>query len=754
MTKYKFHLHSQYYGLLKSVIFLLALFIVSQGYSQDQEPRKKVALVLSGGGAKGMAHIGVIKVIEKAGIPVDIVTGTSMGSIIGGLYSIGYTPEQMDSMVSVQNWAFVLSDDEDLNSRSLEDVEKNNTYLLSRRFTIKNKKINGINGIINGKNLATLFRRLTKGYNHYVDFSTLPRKFACAATELVTYKEYDFFSGVLAEAMRASMSIPAAFAPVIKNDMVLVDGGLKNNFPADLAIKLGADYIIGATVQGPEKTAEDLQNTLDIVGQLVDVNCKMKYDDNLAITDVAVRINTKPYGTASFNTKAIQALIKMGEDEAMKHWDELIALKKELGLPDDYKVEPVAIQHPEDIDQKYKVDKYQFTNMSPQDEHFLRSKFKLRDGDSISLRKAEEVATSTRMDLFYEQVDYTNGTQVDGNVMNFEANGQKASKLNIGARFDSEEMAALMLNVEHPIHAKIPTNIDFTLRLGKRVHAKAQLVFHPASFSKIKLSYEYQHNDINIYNKGDKYVNGTYSHHIGDLNLLDFDIRNFKINMGVKWELFHRKNMLTDIDDMQNIYFENLNGSHYFSYYVSTKYISENDWNFPTRGARFQANYGYFTDNMTKYNGHTGFSIVDAAWRMSFAINHNLTVTPLLYGRLLFGREIPQIMSNMIGGNYFGHYIEQQMPFSGLGHIEQTRDQFVAAQLKFQQKITNNIYAIASGTYAKAADKYKDLPTGSNLYGAQIGGLYKTLLGPIGLNLGWSNKSKKLYMYLNLGYEF
>lgn len=754
MTRYKFHQHNQYYGLLKSIIFLLALFIVSQGYAQEQEPRKKVALVLSGGGAKGMAHIGVIKVIEKAGIPVDIVTGTSMGSIIGGLYSIGYTPEQMDSLVSVQNWAFVLSDDEDLNSRSLEDVEKNNTYLLSRRFTIKNKKINGINGIINGKNLATLFRRLTKGYNHYVDFSTLPRKFACAATELVTYKEYDFFSGVLAEAMRASMSIPAAFAPVMKNDMVLVDGGLKNNFPADLAIKLGADYIIGATVQGPEKTAEDLQNTLDIVGQLVDVNCKMKYDDNLAITDVAVRINTKPYGTASFNTKAIQALIKMGEDEAMKHWDELIALKKELGLPDDYKVEPVAIQHPEDIDQKYKVDKYQFTNMSPQDEHFLRSKFKLRDGDSISLRKAEEVATSMRMDLFYEQVDYTNGTQADGNVMNFEANGQKASKLNIGARFDSEEMAALMLNVEHPIHAKIPTNIDFTLRLGKRVHAKAQLVFHPASFSKIKLSYEYQHNDINIYNKGDKYVNGTYSHHIGDLNLLDFDIRNFKINMGVKWELFHRKNMLTDIDDMQNIYFENLNGSHYFSYYVSTKYISENDWNFPTRGARFQANYGYFTDNMTKYNGHTGFSIVDAAWRMSFAINHNLTVTPMLYGRLLFGREIPLIMSNMIGGNYFGHYIEQQMPFSGLGHIEQTRDQFVAAQLKFQQKISNNIYAIASGTYAKTADKYNDLPTGSNLYGAQIGGLYKTLLGPIGLNLGWSNKSKKLYMYLNLGYEF
>ena len=739
---------------IKTLIFIMAIFTVSQGYCQNPEPRKKVALVLSGGGAKGVAHIGVIKVLEKAGIPVDIVTGTSMGSIIGGLYSIGYTPEQMDSLISIQNWAFVLSDNEDLNSRSLEDVEKNNTYLLSRRFSIKDKKINGISGIINGKNLATLFRSLTKGYNHEMDFSTLPRKFACAATELVTYKEFDFFKGVLSEAMRASMSIPAAFAPVVKGNMVLVDGGLKNNFPADLAIQLGADYIIGATVQGPEKTAEDLKNTLDIVGQLVDVNCKMKYNDNLAITDVAVRINTQPYGTASFNSKAIRAMIKMGEDEAMKHWDELIALKKELGLPDDYKVEPIAQQHPEDIDKKYKVDRYQFTNMSDHDERFLRSKFKLKDGDSISIRKAEEVATSTRMDLFYDQVNYTLGAPAEDNVMNFVANGQKASKLNLGARFDSEEMAALLLNIEQPIRSKVPTSVDLTLRLGKRVHAKGEIVFHPASFSKIKMSYEYQHNDLNIYKEGERYINGTYSHHIGDLNLLDFDIRNFKVNIGVKWELFHRKNMLADIDEMQDDYFKNLHGSHYFSYYINTKYISENDWNFPTRGARFHASYGYFTDNLVKYNDHSGFSIVDASWRMSFAINNSLTVTPMLYGRLLFGRDIPLIMSNIIGGDYFGHYIEQQMPFSGLGHIEHTRDQFVAGQLKFQQKITNSIYAILTGTYAKAADRFRDLPSGSNLYAAQIGGLYKTLLGPVGLNIGWSNKSKELHMYLNLGYEF
>ena len=650
--------------------------------------RKKVGVVLSGGGAKGMAHIGVLKVLEKAGIPVDIVTGTSMGSIIGGLYAIGYNSHSLDSMVRVQDWGYVITDKEDLRNQSLTDWQKQNTYFFSTGITIGKKDMNA-GGIIRGKNLAELFTQLCVGYTDSLDFTRdLPIPFACAATDIITNDEVDFHSGRLPQAMRASMAIPAAFSPVRLGDKVLVDGGLKNNYPADLAREMGADIIIGVTVQGAPKTAEDMGGAMSIISQIVDVNCKNKLDENLAITDLHLSVDTKGYNAASFSLAAIDTLVRRGEEEAMRHWDEIVALKQRIGIDDTFR--PVILHplRPEVMTEKHRITSISFENMTPQDEKFLRQKFHLKvrsqesgvrsqetgvrsqEHDSIDAKLQQQITTSMRMDLFYEQVDYTNGTQADGNVMNFEANGQKASKLNIGARFDSEEMAALMLNVEHPIHAKIPTNIDFTLRLGKRVHAKAQLVFHPASFSKIKLSYEYQHNDINIYNKGDKYVNGTYSHHIGDLNLLDFDIRNFKINMGVKWELFHRKNMLTDIDDMQNIYFENLNGSHYFSYYVSTKYISENDWNFPTRGARFQANYGYFTDNMTKYNGHTGFSIVDAAWRMSFAINHNLTVTPMLYGRLLFGREIPLIMSNMIGGNYFGHYIEQQMPFSGLGHIE------------------------------------------------------------------------------------
>ena len=122
----------------KLIVLLLAL-VVALPQAHGQKRRKRVAVVLSGGGAKGMAHIGVLKVIEKAGIPVDIVTGTSMGSIVGGLYSIGYTSQQLDSMVRVQDWSFILSDNEKLDNQSLDMREKANTYILSRGLSFASR---------------------------------------------------------------------------------------------------------------------------------------------------------------------------------------------------------------------------------------------------------------------------------------------------------------------------------------------------------------------------------------------------------------------------------------------------------------------------------------------------------------------------------------------------------------------------------------------------------------------------------------
>ena len=210
------------------IIPLVCGLLVTVHSAQSQPTRPKVGVVLSGGGAKGMAHIGALKVIEEAGIPIDCIVGTSMGSIIGGLYAIGYTPVQLDSMVRDQDWMFLLTDRVNSDEQNIETKENKQTFLISVPFG-KDTKKNIFGGLIRGENLASLFSELTIGYHDSIDFNKLPVPFACVSEDLVSGKPFIFRSGVLAQAMRSSMAIPAVFTPVRKDSMVLIDGGTVDN---------------------------------------------------------------------------------------------------------------------------------------------------------------------------------------------------------------------------------------------------------------------------------------------------------------------------------------------------------------------------------------------------------------------------------------------------------------------------------------------------------------------------------------------
>ena len=201
----------------KIACFLIAVMTVLSVFAEEDEPqvqkRKKVAVVLSGGGAKGVAHIGALKVIEKAGLPIDIITGTSMGSLVGGLYAIGYNAHSLDSIARAMNWGYVLSDREDMSRQNIEDRKRQNTYMLSRGLTF-GRRDNNTGGFIKGKNLEMLLQKLCMGYTDSMDFNRLPIPFACVATNIVDKSEVDLTSGILPQAMRASMAIPAVFSPV------------------------------------------------------------------------------------------------------------------------------------------------------------------------------------------------------------------------------------------------------------------------------------------------------------------------------------------------------------------------------------------------------------------------------------------------------------------------------------------------------------------------------------------------------------
>ena len=747
----------------KIVLILAAVLMCGVATAQNDSTavkRKKVAVVLSGGGAKGMAHIGVLKVLEKAGIPIDIVTGTSIGSIVGGLYAIGYNAHSLDSMVRAQDWSYVITDKEDMSNQSLKDLRKQNTYLFSTGLTIGKRDANA-GGIIKGKNLAELFQHLCIGYTDSLNFSTdLKIPFACVATNIMDNSEVVFHSGRLPQAMRASMAIPAAFSPVRIGDMVLVDGGLKNNFPVDVARQMGAEIVIGVTLNGKPKKAENIGGTMSIVGQIIDVNCVNKYDENKALTDLYMNVDPHGYGTASFSASAIDSLMRYGEEEAMQHWNEIIALKKRIGIPESY--HPV-INHPirpNAMTERQRVIGYTFENMTPQAERFLSQKFHLNKIDSIDAKLEQELTTSMRVDLFYQTAECRLVPEADGVRVVISAGERKSIQLHAGVRYDTEDYAAVQLGLDIPLKTAIPINTDITLRLGKRMMVSGEITIHPRSFTRPTLSYTFRRNDIDVYIDGDLGYNIRYNQMTAEFLPINFTLRHFDLKMGLRWYFMHYRNKLGSESARQ----VSLINEHFFSYRARLNYNSEDDWHFPSRGARFNAEYAYVTNDFaqlddiapdgSKVGKKTGMSDVSADWRMSFSFNSRFTLQPMLYGRLLLGDISPAVFGNTIGGEWFNHYVEQQMPFAGIGNMEYVDHQFVAAQLQAQQRIGGSHYVLLRIAGAQQADKLKHLLDTRTLLGVQAAYYYNTLFGPVGASLGYSNHTKKPYLFLNLGYEF
>ena len=727
------------------MVLLASLMAVSQVCAQysPQTKRKKVAVVLSGGGAKGVAHIGALKVIEEAGIPIDIITGTSMGSIVGGLYSIGYRADVLDSIVRAQDWNTLLLDREDLSLQRIAEREKQNTYMISTGITLKkNKGLSATGGIIKGKNLHGLFERLTSGYNDSIDFNTLPIPFACVATDMVTFTEYDFHSGVLPQAMRASMAIPAVFTPVRIGGMVLVDGGMRNNYPADVAREMGADIIIGIAVPDEDKSAEDLGSTTSILKRIVDYNTKNKYEENVSITDV------HNYSAASFNSAAIDTLINRGEKAAREHWDELVALRQRIG---NYTPKPqtsVVLLSPDSVE----ITSVEFVDVSPIDEKYIRAKFHLRAKDRLTSRQAELVTTAMRVDLFYQEPSFHLTKTVEGVKAVFTGGQKKASQLNLGVRFDTEEMVALQVNADIPMRRAAMTDIDLTLRLGMRIMARLDVAFYPGHLMRPTLSYIFHRDEINIYEKGEKDYNFSYNQHAAELAVLNFNVRNFTISGGIRWDYYHFPHVLKGKDSETSK--KAFDDDHFFSYYGRLDYNSENDWYFPARGSKLHAQYVYYTDDFAGLKGKAGMHDVSGMWRKSLSLGERFTIQPMFYGRMLFGCERPGILGNIIGGEWFGHKLAWQMPFAGVNYLEHVDPYLVAMQLQAQQRLGKNNYVLLRVAAAQQADDLENLLDRSTLLGTSLSYYYNTMFGPLGASVGYSNKTKEPYFYINLGYVF
>ena len=466
----------------------------------------------------------------------------------------------------------------------------------------------------------------------------------------------------------------------------------------------------------------------------------------------------------------------------MRHWDEIIALKKRIGIPEDADAEILYPIRPNAMTDQHPVIEYVFENMTPQDKRFLTQKFHLNRVKTIDAELEQQLTTSMRVDLFYQtaecrvvpaklpkptirSLEYRDSVkkkwdESDGVIVTLSAGDRKSAELHAGVRYDMEEYAAVQLGLDIPLKAAVPVNTDITLRLGKRLMARGELTAHPRSFTRPSLSYTFRRNDVDIYTEGNLDYNIRYNQFQAEFLPFNLDLRHFNLQLGLRWDYMHYRNKLGSESARQ----VSLKNEHFFSYRARLTYNSENSWYFPSRGARFNAEYAFLTNDFAQLNiidaeGNkqgktTGMSDIRADWRKSFTIGSRFTLQPMFYGRLLFGSVVPPVFGNTIGGEWFGHYVEQQMPFAGIGNIEYVAHQFVGAQLQAQERIGKSSYVLLRVAGGQQADKTKELFDHRTLIGVQGAYYYNTMLGPVGATLGYSNRTKKAYFYINLGYEF
>ncbi len=717
------------------------------------QQRKRVAVVLGGGGAKGVAHIGVLKVLEEAGIPIDFIAGTSMGAIVGGLYAIGYSAEEIEQMVRRQDWQLLLSDKVERSFLFFPEKEKAERYIVSLPFGLE-KKDRVIDGVVKGQNLLNLFSDLTIGYHDSADFNAFRIPFACVAVDVVTGRDYMFHEGSLPLAMRASMAIPAVFTPVRLDSMVLVDGGLNNNYPADVAVATGADVIIGVDLSTSDlKTYEHLQTPGDIIGQIVALHGHEKYAENRAHTDLLFRPDLSAYTSASFTPAALDTMMRRGEVEARRHWAEILALKQRLGLPDSSlggTDRQCISQRPVQESDTFFIRQIYFKGADPRDLAWLHRICGLRENSSLTLhelRKAMSILVGTNA---YAYVNYrlTGGEQSD---LIFTLHPKSESSVNLGLRFDSEEIIGVLVNATYHKAKRNHSRFAFTGRVGSKISsARLDYSVERSSLRNVNLSYQFSYNDLDIYERGDKRFNTTYMHHLAELAYSDMNWLNFMVKAGLRCEYFDYNDFLYTGEG--NRY--DIRSKGFFNYFVSAHYESFDRRYFPSRGVSLVADYTLCTDNFVGYDGGRPFSALGLRFQTVCPLTSCFSLLPALYGRVLIGRQIAYPYLNGVGGEFFGRYLPQQLPFTGISHIELLDNSVVVARMQLRQRIARNHYITLTGNYGVHHDNFFHLFKGGHLWGGSLGYSYNSFAGPLGATLGVSNRNSHVQLFVNFGFMF
>lgn len=732
---------------LKLIVVLLSFVFCQNLIAQtnDSITRPRVGVVLSGGGAKGFAHIGVLKVIEESGLPIDYIAGTSMGSIVGGLYSIGYSPETMIRLVKEQNWDAVMSDAIPRKYISVDDKILDRHYLAT--FPFRNRKIEMKSAIYDGAMVNLLLARLTSPVYNIRNYSELSVPFLCVAADIETAEAYEMTRGNLQRSIRASMSIPFYFTPVEVDGRLLIDGGMRNNFPVHNLRDKGLDIIIGVNVQRDFRKKDDLNSLVKILDQMIamtDIDANMKAQEDV---DIHIKPNLSNFGMMDFNY--YDTIIALGEQAARQYLPEFKRLADSIKSIEDYTLERPDI---EPLDTIFVIS-LKVKGVKQESENFIKKSLGKHYPATMAIDDIETSIMRIYATGYFSDIWYELEPAVKGVNLVIHCKEREEETVSVAAHYDSDYGIGILANVTLKNILKFPTRSTLSADINIAEDPYFKLRLHSNVSQKFKYGVDLSVISLFMNQYSDYVINNSYSVQDNKLDIFFEFMPNLKrqFRIGTVANYVHLRDNLIHTVSSDNYDFISY---AYFNYYIN----NEDSPTFASRGWKFNLNGKYIMPVIKMDDGSMmKNSIVlkaDVSGSIAIGKRHSLKIGATL-GSSLLQEEPPLSYQFFVGGQSNMNYFDNIISFDGLRFTQLYGDHIAIAKMSWQYNFYKNLYAIANvnGGYINS-DYNSWFSDKSFVFGCGLTFGIETMAGPIELSLMGSNRCSDLVGFLNVGYWF
>ena len=749
-----------------------------------RQHRPVVALVLSGGGAKGAAMIGALKYMEQYQLPIDMVLGTSVGGLLGGFYALGYSPDFLTELIRSIDWMSALTDNVEPRFLPRSRIAYKERFALSfpfyyrpeeeefelldfadftdgklnlsatavedaTRLVTDNLKKSLPSGAAYGQNVNQIISSRTVGYSDSTDFFSFPIPFACVSTDIVSGKAKVWHNGNINTALRATMSIPGIYVPARSGNMVLLDGGMRNNFPADIAKDLGADIVIGIDLctDDPDMNADKIRNIKDVVMGALNMFDGDSYERSKKAIDLRIKPDLTGYNLMSFSSTAVEFMLVRGYRAAEEMAPQLDSIRAVIG-PE--KLE-LTRRNAVDIGKKsVLIDSIEIAGLREKDATYLRSKLYIKEGSFVNSRILGDEVSRIFGGGSFDYVNYELLGTEEPYKLRLNAQKGPVHQFGVGLRLDSEEIVTAILNLGLNTNSPRGSSLDITTRISPNPWMDMVYKFVPSKGPTFNIRNYIRFTDRNSVLFGENYFNVSFWDIKQELYLSDINYAGFSVSTGLSND-FNRLRRFSGTTLVGN-YSKATDVHNYLGAFLAARKNTLDSSYFPETGVSAGLRGEFFANPFGQAALQTfGVVSADAVLPLSF---WRFSLVPQAYLRFVIGDDIPLYYANIMGGDIAGRYADQQIPFMGINNALFRRNYLGMGRLDLRYRAASNHYITLTGNASWDFLSFDKIRSGELIWGVGAGYAYNTIVGPLKLNLHYSSLTGGLGAYFAVGFSF